>query len=74
MQVGVLMSENDRGQNHGSEFAGNRRSDDMQAEVRIEFAAFMKNGKEHAEGGRRQYKADEQRRPQQPYGKKQSCE
>ena len=69
MQVVVLMSENDRGQNHGSEFAGNRRSDDMQAEVRIEFAAFMKNGKEHAEGSRRQYKADEQRRPNNPMAK-----
>jgi hypothetical protein len=74
MQMVVPMSENDRGQNDGSEFADNRRSEDMPAKVGVEVAAFAENRKEHAEGGRWQNKGDEQRRPQQANGIKQSGE
>ncbi len=65
VQVMVGMRQHDRGQNNGPEFSDDRRAKDIAAELRFNLACFVENGKQHAEGGCRQDKPDEQRRAQE---------
>jgi hypothetical protein len=70
----MLMRKNDRGQYERAQFTGYRQSEDMPAKEGAEITAFAENGKQHAEGGRRQHKGYEQGRVQQADRIKQSGE